>query len=94
MWLAISRFLAWMVALTLIGLGLACFKPQLGRQAKLDAELSLLRSERNAWLERNRLLNTNAQWIKHDRDYLEVQARDRLDLARRGETVVRFGEPK
>lgn len=91
-WRAVSRLLGWLVAIALVCLGLAYFKPQMARQAALEAELRGLREALRAEEEKHEALRAQLDWIKNDPAYLEVQARDRLDMAREGETVVRFGE--
>jgi cell division protein FtsB len=91
-WRAISKFLAWLVAITLICISLAFFKPQIDRQAELDRLLQQQKDERAALQAENHRLESRVEWIKHDPAYLETQARDRLDMAREGETVVRFSD--
>jgi cell division protein FtsB len=78
--------------MTLICIGLAFFKPQMDRQADLDRLLQKQKHEKETLQAENRRLESRVEWIKHDPAYLETQARDRLDLAREGETVVRFSD--
>ena len=37
-----------------------------------------------------RLLKSRLEWLKNEPAYLEIQARDRLDIARENETVFQF----
>ena len=89
-WRAVSRFLWWAVIILALCVGLALFKPQMNRQAKLDARLDALKAERGALRAQQQALRARLDWVKHDPAYLENFIRDRLDLARDGETVIRF----
>lgn len=94
LWKAVSRFLAWAVTLVLVCVALALFKPQLNRQAKLDAEIDALKAERSAARLAHESLKNKLDWLKYDPAYLEVHVRDRLDYAREGEWVFQFTESK
>lgn len=94
LWKAVSRCLAWAVTLVLVCVALALFKPQLNRQAKLDAEIETLKAERAAARAEYDALKNKLEWLKHDADYLEVYVRDRLDYAREGEWVFQFVDSK
>jgi cell division protein FtsB len=89
-WQAISRCLMWAVTIVCVCIGLALFKPQMNRRAKLDAQLAELRMEKDR--ARMALESTQKQldWLKTDPAYLESFARDSLDLRRAGETVFQF----
>ncbi|MEZ5430393.1 MAG: septum formation initiator family protein [Verrucomicrobiales bacterium] len=39
-------------------------------------------------------LRREQEWLKGDREYLESVARDRLDMGRKGETVIRIERPE
>ncbi len=89
-WQAVSRCLLWAVSIVCVCIGLALFKPQMNRRDKLDRDLAGLRAEKDraraAWESARKKLD----WLKSDPAYLEVYARDHLDLAREGETVFQF----
>lgn len=89
-WQAISRCLLWAVTIVCVCIGLALFRPQMNRRAKLDGEIARLRAEKDR--ARTALESTQKQleWLKTDLAYLESFARDSLDLAREGETVFQF----
>jgi cell division protein FtsB len=89
-WRAVTKLLGWLVALVLVCIGLAYFKPQLDRQGRMESELASLRAEKSRLAEENHKLKSRLEWLKQDPEFLEVLARDRLDLARKGETVFRF----
>lgn len=89
-WQAISRCLMWAVSIVCVCICLALFKPQMNRRAKLDAEIAALRLKREQARAEEDALRKRLDWIKSDPGYLEVYARDYLDLAREGETVFHF----
>ena len=58
-------------------------KARLAEEAKVAArleEMRLLQAKEEAKL----------RWLRNDDAYLEIQARDRLDLQSPGETIIRF----
>ena len=89
-WRAVTKLLAWLVAMTLVCISLAYFKPQLDRQTRIELELASLRAEKSRLSTENHRLKSRLEWLKQDPDFLEILSRDRLDLARKGETVIRF----
>jgi cell division protein FtsB len=89
-WKAISRCLWWAISIVLVCIGLAVFKPQMHRRAKLDAQITALRAERSSAKATHEALKSRLEWLKNEPAYLEIQARDRLDIARENETVFRF----
>jgi cell division protein FtsB len=91
-WRAVTRLLAWLVVMTLFCIGLAFFKPQLDRQTRIESELTSLKAEKSRLSAENQELKSRLEWLKQDAGFLEVLARDRLDLARKGEVVIHFGE--
>lgn len=93
-WQAVSRCLGWAVSIVLVCIGLALFKPQINRREKLDARIEALRTERDAMRKSHQAFKARLDWIKNDPAYLEVFARDRLDLARPGEAVFQFSAVK
>jgi len=89
-WQAISRCLMWAVTIVCVCIGLALFRPQMSRRAKLDAEIADLRRQKEAARLAVEAVQKEFDWLKSDPGYLEAYARDFLDLAREGETVFRF----
>ena len=77
-WQAISRCLMWAVSIVCVCIGLALFKPQMNRRAQLDADLAALKAEKE----------------EAKKTWQAARARDRLDLAREGETVFQFSTTK
>lgn len=82
--------------LVFAGLAVACvaFWPEVQRlkeigdgNSKLAAEVAMLEAERDA-------LKQEYQWLRDDPEYLELVARDRLNLQKEGETVFRIKRPE
>ncbi|MEM6911999.1 MAG: septum formation initiator family protein [Verrucomicrobiota bacterium] len=87
------RFVVLLIALTLLVALWALFQPQLDRQAALQKELAE-RERQLAQVERERdLVERQLALVRHDREYLEIIARDRLHLRRPGETILRILRP-
>ena len=82
-WRAVTKLLAWLVAMTLVCISLAYFKPQLDRQTRIELELAALRAEKSRLSTENHRLKSRLEWLKQDPDFLEILSRDRLDLARK-----------
>lgn len=89
-WQAISRCLMWAVTIVCVCIGLALFRPQMSRRAKLDAQIASLRSQKESMREARDVAAKRLDWLKQDPAYLEAFARDFLDVARDGETVIHF----
>ncbi len=92
-----DRLLRWglrlgkgLLALALFGAVMSCFKEPLAEQNAMRAKLSALRAESEGLrLERDKMLR-RLSWIQTDDNYLEMEVRDRLNLQKGGEYVLRF----
>jgi cell division protein FtsB len=89
-WQAVSRCLLWAVTMVCVCICLALFKPQMNRRAKLDAELADWRQKKDEARATLAESERKLKWLVTDPAYLEVHARDVLDLAKDGETVFHF----
>ena len=89
-WKAVSRCLWWAISIVLVCIGLALFKPQMNRRAKLDLQIASLRAEKAALKSVHDTTKSKLEWLKNEPGFLEIQVRDRLDLARENETVFQF----
>ena len=86
----IRTALLWGLGLTGLGIAITYVAPvfkehevRLAEEAKVAArleEMRLLQAREEAKL----------RWLRNDDAYLEIQARDKLDLQAPGETVIRF----
>lgn len=93
-WQAVSRCLLWAVSMVCVCIGLALFKPQMNRRAQMDADLAALRAKKEQARVDYEGVRARLNAIKSDPFYLEIFARDRLDLAREGEVVFQFNTAK
>lgn len=89
-WQRLSRVLFAVFLLVLMAGVLSMFWPQIDRHRELDAQLTRLTVERDEALAKRDLLASRLEWLRTDAQYLETIARDRLDLYRDGETVIRI----
>ncbi len=89
-WRPLSRVME-CVIYALLALAVAkLFGPELGRRDKLTAELHRLETVRDTKQAQVDRLLTNHRLLKTDKTFLEAVARDRLDLQRPGEYIVRI----
>ncbi len=79
-----------LLVLVVFGAVLACFKQPLHEQNAMRAKLDAMKGEREGLrLERDKMLR-RLNWIQTDENYLEMEVRDRLNLQKNGEYVLRF----
>jgi cell division protein DivIC len=92
-WHFLNRMVSTLIVLAIITLAICAFLPELKRQREQATRLEELRSE----IEKQRtILNhrtREADLLKNDPHYVEMIARDRLDLMKPGETIVRLEQP-
>jgi cell division protein FtsB len=69
---------------------LVFFRPKLTEQDAMIAKVETLKTERDRLLHERDKRVRRVEWIKNDDRYLEIEARDRLDLQKEGEYVIRF----
>lgn len=93
-WQRINRLLAVLIVLAMVAGVIGGFLPQLQKQRAARAEEArlklLIEQRRKIVLRQTRELN----WLKNDPSYVEIIARDRLDLMKDGETIYRLDPPK
>ena len=93
-WTRINRLLWVLLILTVVVLIISAFLPQLEKQRiERDerARLTRLIDEQRALLERNK---RKVVWLTNDPEYLGIIARDRLNLMKEGEMILRIEPPK
>ena len=93
-WTRINRLLWVLLILTVVALIIGAFLPELEKQrVERDerARLTRLIDEQRALLERNK---RKVGWLMNDPEYLGIIARDRLNLMKEGETILRIEAPK
>ena len=92
-WDFLNRLLLVLVVFTVIGITVAAFLPKLKMQREQTARLEQLKAD----IEKQRALlarrTSEIDLLQHDPGYVEIIARDRLDLMKDGETIFRV-EPQ
>ncbi len=90
LWKRLSRVMEAVIYVLLVLAALKLFGPELLRREELVSEkrrLDQIRDEREATVVR---LRQEHRLLKTDKSYLETVARDRLNLQREGEHIVRI----
>ena len=89
-WQQASRVVIFMLFLAGIGVAATLYWPEIKRLQEINegntalaADVAMLKAERDA-------LKQEYEWLRDDPEYLEVVARDRLNLQKDGETVFRI----
>ncbi|MEM7014277.1 MAG: septum formation initiator family protein [Verrucomicrobiota bacterium] len=89
-WQRASRVVVFMLVLAGLGVAVTLFWPEVERLREIEngnnelaADLAMLKAERDA-------LKQEYEWLRDDPQYLEMVARDRLNLQKDGETVFRI----
>ena len=88
-WDFLNRLLFVLAAFAVIAITVAAFLPMLKMQREQSARIEQLKAEiekQSALLARH---NREVDLLQHDREYVELIARDRLDLMKDGETIFR-----
>jgi cell division protein FtsB len=86
----VVRFGKFVLVLLIVPSILVFFRPKLTQQDAMIAKVETLKAERDRLrYERDKRVR-RVEWIKNDDRYLEIEARDRLDLQKEGEYVIRF----
>lgn len=89
-WQRLSKVVIALIFLCVVGGVLRVFVPEIERRNQLgrqEQRFEKLRAEKSA---RVAELQKQYDLMKNDREYLETVARDRLDLMRDGETIIRL----
>ena len=90
LWKGLSRLMEVVIYALLVYGALKLFGPELQRRDELAAEKQRLEHVRDEKDARVLSLRQEHRLLKTDKSYLETVARDRLDLQREGEHVVRI----
>ncbi|MEM1294125.1 MAG: septum formation initiator family protein [Verrucomicrobiota bacterium] len=89
-WQKLNRVIMVLVALIVSGALIAEFLPEIRRQGRLDQEIADLQDQERELREKRDELEREYQWLLEEKEFQESIARDRLDLQREGETIVRI----
>ena len=93
-WQRINRFLWILLILTMVGVIIGAFLPQLEKQrTERDerARLQRLIDEQRALYSRH---EREMSWLTNSPEYLGIIARDKLEMMKDGETILRVEPPK
>lgn len=90
MWRRLSRGMEVVIYLLLLLAVVKLFGPEWDRQDELQSEQNRLVAIRDGKNERAMRLRQEHRLLKTDKEYLETVARDRLDLQREGEYIIRI----
>lgn len=91
-WHRWNRRLLVIIFLCLIVISWRLFIPELKRNSEIDAELEGLRTQLSREQATNRQLTNEVGWLTDSSDptYIETIARDKLERAKPGETIIRL----
>ncbi|MEZ0389867.1 MAG: septum formation initiator family protein [Verrucomicrobium sp.] len=87
------RLNRYLLALLVIPAGVIYFRPPLKEQEAARHRLEELTAKRDILKADATRLQTKLELIKTDPEYLETMARDRLNLQKDGEIILRFEDP-
>lgn len=80
------------LVLMVFGAVMTCFKEPLAEQNAMRAKLAALNTEKEQLRGQRDKMLRRLNWIQTDDNYLEMEVRDRLNLQKNGEYVLRFEE--
>ena len=86
----LNRMLILVVLVGLVAGGALFLRPEMRLQQEADVEIALLEAERDAARKLRDEHQRKLDWVRNDPEYLEVVARDVLDLYSPGEVVLRL----
>ena len=93
-WGTVSRFAGVGCILLLLCIGAVPFFPKFAEYRTLNEEGREQAAKRDKLVNQLEEKNAQLQLIENDTQYLELKARDHLDLAKEGEVIFRFESKK
>jgi cell division protein FtsB len=87
----LRQLLTLLLGAILAGIGLTYLHPLLKARQDLLAEESRVAAQLGEMRHLQAGEEAKLRWLRNDDEYLQIQARDKLDLQAPGETVVRIG---
>lgn len=87
---AVRQCLVFLLGGALAAVAVTYLLPVLREHRSLAGEEERVRAERDAMAKAVAHEQSKLHWLQYDRGYLEMRARDRLDMQKPGEVVVRF----
>jgi len=88
-WDRLNSVMAWLIGLAFAGFIGSMFVPEIHRMRELSASLEQKQAAFAKAESENREAKTEVQLLQHDPEYVETIARDKLDLMKEGEFIVR-----
>ncbi|MDP9290885.1 MAG: septum formation initiator family protein [Verrucomicrobiota bacterium] len=92
-WHSLNRLVVALIVLAMLTVAVCAFLPELKRQREQAVRLDELRTEIDKQKELLARRTREVDLLKNDPGYVEVIARDRLDLMKPGETIFRLDPP-
>lgn len=89
-WQRLSKVMMALIFLCVVAAVLRFFIPEIERRNQLEKQAQRFEQQIDEKSMRLAQLQIEYDLLKNDRAYLEVIARDRLDLMRDGETIIRL----
>lgn len=94
LWQRLNRLIGVLIVLAVVAGIIGAFLPQLQRQRDADAEERRLELQVEQGRKRVARQTRELGWLKNDPTYVEIIARERLDVMKEGETIYRLEQPK
>jgi cell division protein FtsB len=89
-WQTLSRITATLIFVAALGVAGTFFIPELERQEALQRDIEGLEQQHQVALETRNLLRRELRLLNDDPEYLEIKARDQLNLYKPNETILRI----
>ncbi|MGK0184970.1 MAG: cell division protein FtsB [Verrucomicrobiales bacterium] len=89
-WQTLSRITVTLIIVAALGVALTFFIPELDHQKALDRDIVRLEAERQEALATRDDLKRELRLLNDDPEYLEIKARDRLNMYKEGETILQI----
>ncbi len=93
-WQRINRLLWVVIVLTVVGLVIAAFLPELQKQRDERRKTDELQQSIDQQKVINRHLKNQENWLQNDPDYLAIFARDKRNMMKEGESILVIDPPK
>ncbi len=89
LWTSLNRFLAVLIAVTVLAAVLYRYMPELGAEDAQKAKVESLTHDVTELRQLHERLLREESLLKRDPEYIALVARDKLDLMKEGETIFR-----
>jgi cell division protein FtsB len=93
-WHALNRFMVFLICLAGLVFIAFWFYPEIRRSEGLNVQLKKKLDEKAAEELKNERYQREVRLLKNDPEYMEIIARDKLDMMKDGETIIRLDPSK